>query len=115
MNAAALVAAYHRGVFASSDAFVAFIGIDVRLRESGKYNGKRKLTKRGEAELRRLLYCAAQPARSYQLFDAYYQQQLEKGLPKIAAKVCLARKLARIAFTLIVNQQSFKKKEIAYS
>ena len=115
LNAAALVAAYHRGVFASSDAFVAFIGIDVRLRESGRYKGKRKLTKRGEAELRRLLYCAAQPARSYQLFDAYYQRQLEKGLPKIAAKVCLARKLARIAFTLIVNQQSFKKKELAYS
>jgi transposase len=115
LNAAALVAAYHRGVFASSDAFVAFIGIDVRLRESGKYKGKRKLTKRGEAELRRLLYCAAQPARSYQLFDAYYQRQLEKGLPKIAAKVCLARKLARIAFTLIVNQQSFQKKELAYS
>jgi len=115
LNAAALVAAYHRGVFASSDAFVAFIGIDVRLRESGKYKGKRKLTKRGEAELRRLLYCAAQPARSYQLFDAYYQRQLEKGLPKIAAKVCLARKLSRIAYSLIVNQQSFKKKELAYS
>ena len=115
LNAAALVAAFHRGVFASSDAFVAFIGFDVRRRESGKYKGKSKLTKRGEAELRRLLYCAAQPARSYQLFDDYYQRQLEKGLSKIAAKVTLARKLARIAFTLLVNQQSFQKKELAYS
>jgi len=62
-----------------------------------------------------LLYCAAQPARSYQLFDDYYQRQLEKGLSKIAAKVALARKLARIAFSLLANQTSFKKQEIAYS
>ena len=112
LNAAALVAAYHRGAFANSDAFIAFIGMDVRLRESGHYKGKRKLTKRGEAELRRLLYCAAQPARCYQPFEDFYQRQLEKGLPKIAAKVILARKLARISFTLISNQQMFIKQAI---
>ena len=115
LNAVALVSVFHRGAFAGSDAFVAFIGFDVRLRESGKYKGKRKLTKCGEAEIRRLLFCAAQPARCYPLFDNYYQQQLSKGLSKIAAKVTLARKLARIAFTLLANQQSFIKKDIAYS
>ena len=114
LNAAALVAAYHRGAFANSDTFVAFIGLDVRIRESGKYRGKRKLTKRGEAELRRLLYCAAQPARSYHCFETYYQRQLNKGLSKIASKVTLARKLARIAFTLMQNQTMFiKQPEIA--
>jgi transposase len=109
LNAAALVAAYHRGVFVSSDAFVAFIGLDVRMRESGGYKGKRKLTKRGEAEIRRLLYCATQPAASYPPFKAYYQQQIDKGLSKIAAKVILARKLARIAFALMRNQTLFIK------
>jgi transposase len=111
LNAAALVAAYRRGVFANSDAFVAFIGMDVRLRESGGYKGKRKLTKRGEAEIRRLLYCATQPAASYPPFKAYYQQQIDKGLPKIAAKVILARKLARIAFALMQNQTLFIKNQ----
>jgi transposase len=115
LNAAALVAVFHRGAFAGSDAFVAFIGFDVRLRESGKYRGKRKLTKCGESEIRRLLYCASQGARAYRLFDDYYQKQLEKGLSRIAAKVVLARKLARIAFTLLTRQQSFIKKDIAYS
>lgn len=112
INAIALVTTYHRAAFASSDAFVSFIGLDVRIRDSGKYKGLRKLTKRGEAEIRRLLYCGAQPARSYHRFDRYYQQQLEKGMTKIAAKVALARKLARIAFSLIANQQSFKKQEL---
>ncbi len=115
LNAVALVTVFHRGAFASSDAFVAFIGIDIRVRESGKYKGQRKLTKCGEAEIRRLLFCATQAARSYQLFDDYYQKQLNKGLSRIAAKVVLARKLTRIAFTLLANQQSFKKQEIAYS
>jgi len=115
LNAVALVSVFHRGAFAGSDAFVAFIGFDVRVRESGKYKGKRKLTKCGEAEVRRLLFCASQGARSYRLFDDYYQKQLQKGLSNIAAKVTLARKLARIAFTLLANQQSFKKQELAYS
>lgn len=109
LNAAALVAAYHRGSFANSDAFIAFIGLDVRLRESGGYKGKRKLTKRGEAEIRRLLYCATQPAASYPPFKAYYQKQIDKGLPKIAAKVILARKMARIAYALMQNQTLFIK------
>ncbi len=90
-----------------------YIGFDVRLRESGKYKGKRKLTKRGEAEVRRLLYCAAQPARCYYRFEQFYQKQLDKGLSKTAAKVALARKLARIVFALLSQQQSFKKEGFA--
>lgn len=106
-NAAALVAAQHRGAFAGSDAFIAYLGLDIRLRESGHFKGKRKLTKRGEPELRRLLYCGSNAACHHPRFAAYRQRQLEKGLSKIAARVALARKLARIAFTLMKNQQSF--------
>ena len=113
-NAAALVAAYHRGAFAGSDAFVAYLGLDIRLRESGKYKGKSKLTKQGEPELRRLLYCGAKPATTHQRFADYRQRLLAKGLSKIAARVALARKLARIAFTLMSRQQSFNKQEITY-
>ena len=113
-NACALVAAYHRGSFAGSDAFVAYLGLDIRIRESGTYKGKRKLTKRGESELRRLLFCASHGARKYQRFGEYYQSQMEKGLCKIAARVVLARKLARIAFTLIRNEEMFIKEEKIY-
>jgi len=115
LNAAALVTVFHRGAFASADAFISFIGFDICVRESGKFKGKSKLSKRGESEIRRLLYCATQGARSYQLFDDFYQKQLNKGLPKIGVKCALARKLARIAFALMTSQQKFKKQEIAYS
>lgn len=113
-NAAALTAAFHRGAFAGSDAFVAYMGLDVRIRESGKYKGKRKLTKRGEPELRRLLYCAGKPAQTCQRFADYHQKLLDKGMCKIAARVALGRKLARIAFTLMSRQQFFNKPEEIY-
>jgi len=113
MNASALVAAYHRGSFAGSDAFISYLGLDVRIRESGYFKGRRKLSKRGEPEVRRLLYCASHPARHYQRFAEYYQKQLDKGLSKIAARVILARKLARIAFTLMRNGETFIREEKA--
>ena len=109
INAAALVCAFQRGRFTSSNAFIAYLGLDVRRRESGRFKGKRKLTKRGEPELRRLLYCATQAARSLPRFDRYYLAQLDKGRPKTACKVILARKLARIAFALMTQQQPFRK------
>ena len=44
LNAMALTVTYHRGAFSSVDAFISFIGFDVRIRESGRFKGKRKLT-----------------------------------------------------------------------
>lgn len=114
LNAAALVTIYHRGVFSSADAFVAYIGFDVRLRESGRFKGKRKITKRGPAEVRRLLYCAAKPSRCHEPFAEYHQRQLDKGLSKTAANCILARKLARLAFALMAKQESFKERRKAY-
>lgn len=114
LNAVALVTVFHRGAFSGLDAFVAYLGLDVRLRESGHYRGKRKLTKKGPAEVRRLLYCAAKPARTYEPFARYHQRQLEKGLPKIAANCVLARKLARLAFTLMDRQETFNREAPAY-
>ena len=108
-NAAALVATYHRGAFSGSDAFVAYLGLDIHLRESGRFKGKSKLSKQGEPELRRLLYCASSPACTLERFANYRQRMLDKGLTKIAARVALSRKLARIAFTLMNRQESFDR------
>lgn len=113
-NAAALVAVYHRGAFSGSDAFVAYLGLDIRVRESGRFKGKSKLSKQGAPELRRLLYCASQPARSHQRFAEYHQRMRDKGHSKIAARVALARKLARIAFTLMHRQQNFDDRSYAH-
>jgi transposase len=53
--APSLVNALERLPLKSADAFVAFTGLDPRPNESGRYRGKRRLSKRGPSELRRLL------------------------------------------------------------
>lgn len=46
--------------FAHPDQFVAYLGLDVSVSESGKHKGQRGLPHQGDAELRRLLYLSAQ-------------------------------------------------------
>ena len=82
--------AYRSGHFVHRDPFVAFLGLDVRATDSGKYKGTRNLTKHG------------------QHFHHDYLKLQAPGLCKIAALVIIARKLARLAFSLFKNQTSFE-------
>ena len=107
LTAYALVMAFLRGDFRNSDAFVAFLGMDVHVKDSGTRTGKRKLTKKGDSETRRLLYCAAMAARKSARWAGVYQGYLDRGLAKTQALVILARKLVRIAFALMKNRTSY--------
>jgi transposase len=76
--------------------------LDVGVRQSGKKNGQTGLTKQGDGELRRLLYLAAQSnLRSRNSpFKAQYEKERAKGLSSTAALCAVARKLARLAWSL---------------
>lgn len=108
LTACALNMAYLRGPFRHSDAFIAFLGLDVRIRDSGRSRGRRRLTKQGDPELRRLLYNAAMAASRSQVWKPFYQRHLDRGLTRIQALVALARKLARVAFALIRQQTQYQ-------
>jgi len=107
LTSVALTTTFHRAAFANSDAFIAFIGFDVRARDSGQWHGRRKLSKRGDPELRRLLYLAAMRACHSPTWRPFYQRCLDRGLAKIQALVILARKLARVAFALLKTQTDY--------
>ena len=107
LTAYALVMAFLRGDFRNSDAFVAFLGMDVHVKDSGTRTGKRKLTKKGDSETRRLLYCAAMAACKSARWMGVYQGYLDRGLAKTQALVILARKLVRIAFALMKNRTDY--------
>lgn len=113
LNAAALVAAFHRGPFHSADAFIAFLGLDVRVRESGLYRGRRKLTKRGDPELRRLLFNAARAGARTSVWKAYYERLRARGLSTTAAGVALARKIARVAFAVLRDRSEYRPPIVA--
>jgi transposase len=97
---AALIEPLTRVPFRSSDAFVAFAGLDPRSRDSGRKVGKRRLSKRGPAELRRLLFNAAMAASRTDAWKPVYEHYRAHGLPTTAALVIIARKIARIAWSI---------------
>ena len=107
-NAASLVAIYHRGTFRKSDSFIAFIGLDVRVRESGYYKGRRKLTKHANPEIRRLLFNAARAATRPERWNDYYLSMRARGHSTTATAVALSRKIARLAFALMRDQAQYK-------
>lgn len=95
--------------FENSDQFVAYCGLDVRVRQSGKKRGELGLSKQGEAELRRLLYLAAQASlrAKNSPFKAHYEREQAKGLSKTAALCAVARKLARLCWSLVTHGTSY--------
>lgn len=108
LNAAALVALFHRAYFAKSDSFIAFMGLDVRVRESGYYKGKRKLTKKGNPEMRRLLFNAARAGAKTKKWNTYYLAMRARGHSTTATAVALSRKIARLAFALMRDQSEYR-------
>ena len=109
---ASLAHALHRRDFRNADAFVAYIGYDPRVRDSGQWRGRRFLSKHGSPELRRLLFAGAMSACKTSTWHAFYQRYRDRGFSSTAALVILARKLARTAFSLVKYDQDFSPERI---
>ena len=99
--------AFTRVPYANSDAVVAASGLDPRPADSGQKKGRRRLSKRGPGEERRLLFNCARSASLTKTWQPYYQAQLAKGLSATAATVILARKMLRVAFAVYKHRQPF--------
>jgi transposase len=109
VTAAAAVSRLQSRQFTHPDQFVAYIGLDVGIIESGKRKGERGLTKQGDAELRRLFYlCAKSSIRAKNSpFRQQYERELKKGRKKTAALCVVARKMARLCWSLVRHGTSY--------
>jgi transposase len=112
LTAAAMVLAYSKGHFASSDAFVAFLGLDLRFSDSGKRQGRRRLSKRGDPLCRFLLYNAASSAIRNTNFKPAYERYLERGMARIQAIVAIARKLARTCWSILRHDTAWNPQRL---
>ena len=104
---AALVNSLERMPLKNADAFVAFTGLDPRPDESGQHQGKRRLSKRGPSELRRLLYLAAMSAKKTKAWKPLFERYRAKGLSTTACFVILARRIARTAWSMYTYKTEF--------
>jgi transposase len=102
VTTAALVCRLLDNDFKTSDAFVAYAGLDLKVRESGNHKGRRTLSRNGDAELRRLLYLAAQSSIRVKgsPYSKIYYHHRERGLSSTEAICVVARKLARTAWSI---------------
>lgn len=112
LSGARLLASFQRGDFRNADAFIAFLGLDLRISDSGKKKGRRCLTKRGDPEARRLMHNAAMSASRTAAWKGFYEALRARGFSTTQALVALARKLARVVFALLKNQSEYLPKGI---
>jgi transposase len=85
-------------------------GLDLFEVSSGKHKGLRRISKRGRALMRKLLFFAAINAvKSQGIMHAKYQKMLDNGTPKIKALIAVSRKLLRIVFALARDNVQYEE------
>jgi len=99
-GASLLTALLSRIPFANADALVAYSGLDPRANDSGARTGRRRLSKRGSAPLRRQMYLAAFSASRSKALKPLYAAIKARGFKPTQALVILARKLLRVAWAV---------------
>jgi len=101
--------------FTRIDQVVAYVGLDLQVKQSGKWKGQTKLSKHGSGRVRRILYLAA--LRSIQLeaspFGAYYQRLVARGMKKGMAVVAVMRKMLMVAVHLIQTEERYDPGKVA--
>ncbi len=111
LGAAALCWLFQAFDFEDSDQAVAFTGLDVSVRESGRYVGQRKLTKRGPAFVRTFLFNGANSLRKLSELAPLFEHHAAKRLSTTAVNIIVARKIMRIAFAISQNPGAVFKRE----
>ena len=85
-------------------------GLDLFEVSSGKHKGRHRISKRGRALMRKLLFFAAINAvKSHGIMHARYQKMLDNGTPKIKALIAVSRKLLRIIFALARDNAQYEE------
>jgi transposase len=107
ITAAASLAALKHVPFEHKDAFVAYIGNDLIVEESGTYRGKRRVSSWGDRTLRSLFVTAASSAARSHVWREYYDKQIAKGMSATAARCALARRLQRAVFGVYQSGRPF--------
>jgi len=85
-----------------------YAGLDVVLKQSGKYKGKTKISRKGNKHLRMSVFMPALSAiKSNPRMKTYYDRMLERGKPKKTAVIAVARKLLLLIYFLWVNETEY--------
>jgi transposase len=92
---------------------IAFAGLDPSVRQSGKFVGQSKISKRGNRHLRRVLYLMAyRVVADNSFFREYFIRRKKEGMPAQKALFAVAHKLIRVIFSMLTNRTYFNPEEV---
>jgi transposase len=87
---------------------IAMAGIDPAVRQSGKYEGSSRITKRGNRHLRRIIWLMTTQVIHYcDVFRAYYLKRKKEGLPYKKAVLATSHKLIRVIYAILTQRTAF--------
>jgi transposase len=102
--------------FATHKHLIAYAGIDPTVYQSGKYEGKSKISKRGNRHLRRVLWLmTVSVILNNKDFRSYYQKKKQSGLPYKKAVMATMHKLIRILFAMLSHRQHYLESFMNYT
>jgi len=94
--------------FEYSGKIIAMAGLDPAIYQSGKHEGKGKITKRGNRHLRKIIWNMTTKVIQYtDTFHAYYSKRRKEGLPYKKAVLATAHKLIRVIYAMLTKRTTF--------
>ncbi|RKZ15378.1 hypothetical protein DRQ17_06545, partial [bacterium] len=96
--------------FPSYKKIIAYAGIDPVPKDSGKFKGKRHISKKGNKYLRKLIFLMATNAAHYSHpFEYFYSLKRSQGNSHKKAVIATAHKLIRVIFAMVNNNLLFSE------
>lgn len=85
--------------FKSINQLLRYAGLNIRERQSGQYTGQNHISKKGRANLRRVLgYIVLPLVKKKALFGSRYHAKRDKGMPGNKAMVAMMRKFLKVFY-----------------
>jgi transposase len=94
--------------FDRSGKIIAMAGLDPAVYQSGKHDGKGRITKRGNRHLRKIIWLMTTKVIQYtDVFSVYYLKRRKEGLPYKMAVLATAHKLIRVIYAMLTQRKTF--------
>lgn len=94
--------------FSSCRKLIAYAGLDPEVYQSGRFEGKSKLSKRGNRHIRRVIWIMTlMVIRFNEVFRAYFTRRRDEGLPFKKAVIATAHKLIRVIYSMLIHKRYF--------
>ena len=99
--------------FSTLRKFMRYAGLNIREKQSGKYRGKNKLSKKGRSKLRKTLSQVVLPlVKKTGLFGPYYHRKKEQGMSGTKAMTVVMRKFLKLFYGWYKSGGAFDRNRV---